>query len=89
MKKRPERIGFARHLRRSSTDAERALWRRLSNKQLAGAKFRRQQPLGSYVVDFVCFEHGLVIEVDGGQHSWTKECDSLRTAWLQQRGYKV
>ena len=58
----------ARRLRNNPTDAERVLWRHLRRRQLAGNKFRRQQPLGGYVVDFVCLEKRLVIEVDGGQH---------------------
>ena len=56
----------ARHLRKNMTDAERHLWLKLRGKQLAGRKFRRQAPIGPYIVDFVCFERKLVIELDGG-----------------------
>ena len=81
----------ARTLRRQQTDAERALWARLSNKQLDGVKFRRQQPIGPYIVDFVSFERRIVIEVDGGHHdeSSTRTRDEERTAWLEQNGYEV
>ena len=59
----------SRQLRKNPTDAERLLWRKLRFWQVDGLKFRRQQPLGRYIVDFVCLEKRLVIEVDGGQHS--------------------
>ncbi|HUJ03471.1 MAG TPA: DUF559 domain-containing protein, partial [Rhizomicrobium sp.] len=59
---------FARKLRREQTDFERKIWYALRNRRFAGFKFRRQQPMGPYVVDFVCFEEKLVIELDGGQH---------------------
>ena len=89
MKKKDEHIAFARHLRRSSTEAEQALWNRIRNNQIKDVKFRRQQPLGPYTVDFICFEHRLIIEVDGGQHATTVHHDELRTNWFTQRGYKV
>jgi very-short-patch-repair endonuclease len=78
-----------RALRRRSTDAERLLWRLLRGRQLTGLKFRRQQPVGRYVVDFVCLEQRLVIEVDGGQHAWRREADDEREAWLARQGYRV
>ena len=59
----------ARTLRKQATDAERLLWRRLRNRQLGGRKFRRQAPVGRYVVDFLCQEEFLVVELDGGQHA--------------------
>jgi very-short-patch-repair endonuclease len=62
-------VANAKELRKNSTDAERTLWRRLCAHQLAGYKFRRQQPLGQYIVDFVCFEKRVIVELDGGQHS--------------------
>lgn len=79
------KVQQARALRQSSTSAEQLLWRYLRNRQLASAKFRRQHPLGSYILDFVCLEHGLVIEIDGGQQAH----DQQRTAWLQQQGLQV
>jgi len=59
----------SRELRKNMTEAERALWKHLRLRQLKGCKFRRQQPLGKYIVDFVCLEKRLVVEVDGGQHA--------------------
>jgi len=81
----------ARDLRRGQTDAERALWARLQNRQLCGAKFRRQEPLGPYIVDFVCFDKRVVVEVDGGQHDEEadRRKDAVRTAWLEGEGYRV
>ena len=58
----------ARELRKQSTDAESTLWNLLRNRQLTGYKFRRQAPIGKYIVDFLCFERNLVVELDGGQH---------------------
>ncbi len=80
---------IARRLRRNKTEAEKYLWARLRNRQLAGAKFRRQVAIGPYVVDFVCFDAMLVVEVDGGQHAAGREADSKRTEWLQSEGYRV
>jgi very-short-patch-repair endonuclease len=56
---------------------------------MEGQKFRRQQPLGRYIVDFVCFEKKLIVEVDGGQHSELVVSDSTRTAWLEAQGFRV
>lgn len=61
-------LSHAKRMRHSPADAETRLWRNLRAGRLAGYKFRRQQPLGRYIADFVCFEQRLVIEVDGGQH---------------------
>jgi len=80
---------IARDLRKNMTDSERVLWFRISGRQIEGARFRRQQPLGSYVVDFVCLEKKLVIEVDGGQHTIALEADQARDAWLQSEGFTV
>ena len=71
------------------TDAERRLWKHLRACRLSGYKFRRQQPLGKYIVDFVCFEKKLIIEVDGGQHQQEKKYDQKRTNWLQEEGFTV
>lgn len=65
------------------------LWKHLRNRQLNNMKFRRQQPIGNYIVDFVCFENNLIIEVDGGQHASNRESDTLRTEWLENQGYRV
>jgi very-short-patch-repair endonuclease len=81
----------ARKLRREATDAERVFWSRVRNEQLAGAKFRRQHPIGPYIVDFVCLEHRLVVEIDGSQHDEPaqRQHDEKRTAWLNSEGYAV
>ncbi|NBV07075.1 MAG: single-stranded-DNA-specific exonuclease RecJ [Proteobacteria bacterium] len=81
----------AKELRDNQTDAEGLLWFYLKNKQLDGHKFRRQQPFGNYIVDFVCLEKKLIIELDGSQHNEDKKIkyDAKRTEFLQQQGYKV
>jgi very-short-patch-repair endonuclease len=79
----------ARELRQKSTDAERLLWRHLRAKRLDGLKFRRQEPIGNYIVDFVCFDNQVIVEVDGGQHVKRKAEDEKRTRWLEEQGFKV
>ena len=79
----------ARILRSNLTDAEKRLWRRLQRRQIGGAKFRRQQPIGRYIVDFVCFECRVIGEVDGGQHAERQYDDEQRTRWFEARGYRV
>ncbi|GBD98564.1 hypothetical protein BMS3Abin07_00584 [bacterium BMS3Abin07] len=81
-------VNTAKALRKMQTDAERLLWKHLRAKQVEGLKFRRQQPIGNYVVDFICLEKSLVIEVDGGQHAGNKK-DEERDAWLKSEGFKV
>jgi len=70
------------------TDAERRLWACLRGRRLAAYKFRRQHPLGRFIVDFACIEYRLVIEADGGQHN-ENEADERRTAWLEREGWQV
>ena len=84
-------IERAKQLRKNSTDAEWALWRVLRSRQLAAYKFRRQQPLGPYIVDFVCFEARLVVEIDGGHHGEEQQLahDSKATAWLLNENFRV
>jgi len=65
------------------------LWQHLRAKQLEGLKFRRQEPMGNYVLDFICYEKSLIIELDGGQHSTEHEKDEERDTWLKQQGFKV
>ena len=79
---------FARAMRHDGTDAEKRMWRLLRGRRFAGWKFRRQAPLGPYILDFISFEAMLVIEVDGGQHA-ESAADARRDAWLAQRGYSV
>ena len=82
-------IGRRRRLRRDQTDAERKLWSRLRARQVNGAKFRRQHPIGRYIADFCCPERRLVVELDGGQHVCQAEADRRRTTYLLQQGYQV
>jgi very-short-patch-repair endonuclease len=79
----------AKSLRTNSTDAERLLWSRLRAKQVRGCKFRRQEQIGRFIVDFVCYDRQLVIEADGGQHAQEQEKDEERTAWLNSQGFTV
>jgi very-short-patch-repair endonuclease len=79
----------AQKLRAKPTDAERVSWVRLRRRQVLGYKFRRQQPLGPYIVDFVCLEKRLVVEVDGSQHQEQRTYDEARTRWLESQGYRV
>ncbi|MEI6260317.1 MAG: DUF559 domain-containing protein [Deltaproteobacteria bacterium] len=80
---------YAKELRNYSTDTERLLWRHLRNSQLEGVKFRRQQPIETYIVDFVSFEKRIVIELDGGQHAKNLEYDEQRNACLRANGFIV
>ncbi|PRH87478.1 hypothetical protein C5L14_12765 [Labrys okinawensis] len=81
----------AQRLRADTTEAERKLWRALERLPLEGTHFRRQAPLGSYVVDFLCPAAKLVIELDGEQHGREeiKARDDIRTRWLNSQGYNV
>ncbi len=80
---------IARTLRRNSTDAENLLWRQLRRKGLSGLKFRRQQPIDSYIVDLICFEKRIIIEIDGGQHALEREKDAERDNYLKRNGFKI
>lgn len=79
---------FAKHLRRHMTEAEQRLWLHLRAHRFDGQKFRRQQPIGPYIVDFVHFGVRLIIEADGGQHN-ASETDVLRDIWLRHEGFRV
>ena len=79
----------ARELRKNPTEAEKALWSHLRYRQLRGHRFRRQRPIGMYIVDFVCLESRLMIELDGGQHMKTHGYDAARTGGLNSCGYVV
>src|SRR5258708_2965904 len=81
-------LGFDRSMRKESTDAERRMWSRLRDGRLNGLKFRRQVPIGNAIADFVCYEHNLIVEVDGGQHSEIKR-DIARDEDLERRGFRV
>jgi very-short-patch-repair endonuclease len=77
----------SRTLRQAAPATERTLWRALRGRRLGGLKFRRQVPLGPYVVDFLCLRHRLIIEADGPFHD--VEDDARRDAWLQAQGFHV
>ena len=79
----------ARELRKNPTDAEKFLWQKLRYWQLDGDKFRRRQPLGPYIVDFVCLKKRLIIELDGGQHAQQSNYDKTRDDWLRSQNFCV
>jgi very-short-patch-repair endonuclease len=85
---KPKIVRRIKRLRLVSTDAERRLWSRLRNRQIGGAKFLRQAAIGSLVVDFVCRERRLIVEIDGGQHL-NSATDRMRDALLRSRNYRV
>jgi very-short-patch-repair endonuclease len=82
-------LDFAKELRRNQTPEEGRLWQAVKAKRLAGAKFRRQVPIGPYVADFVCVAARLVIELDGSQHGEAVDKDAERTRYLEGKGYRV
>ena len=84
-----EQRDFARQLRSNATDAERAMWRQLRQRQLNGHKFRRQHAVGEYIVDFACVERKLAVELDGSQHMTNTSYDTTRTNALEEQGYRV
>lgn len=83
-----QKRNIARSLRRSSTDAERAIWKLLRDRRLARLKFRRQVPAGSFVADFACVSRQLIVELDGGQHA-DSLADIRRDAMLRELGWRV
>ncbi|HVV96389.1 MAG TPA: endonuclease domain-containing protein [Rhodanobacteraceae bacterium] len=78
-----------RSLRNNATDAERMLWRRLKSRQLEGCKFRRQHPFGDFILDFVCLERRVVVELDGGQHFDAAAYDEARSELLRAARFVV
>ncbi|MBK8022909.1 MAG: endonuclease domain-containing protein [Chloroflexi bacterium] len=79
---------IAREMRHEPTPAEEYLWQRLRNRQVAGAKFRRQYAIDHFIVDFVCLEQRLIIEVDGSIHNVVVEYDAHRQAVLEAQGFR-
>jgi very-short-patch-repair endonuclease len=81
----------ARRLRKRTTPAEILLWRAIDRLPLAGTHFRRQVPIGPYIVDFACLSYRLVIELDGGRHAEAGQqaADAARTAWLEREGFRI
>ena len=92
-KRRPwsRTLKFAWQQRSEPSVEERRLWERLRNRKLEGAKFRRQGRIGPYIVDFVCLESKLIVEIDGGIHDLPgrREKDAIRQRWLEREGYRV
>jgi very-short-patch-repair endonuclease len=89
MKTKTNLLNNAKNLRKGMTDAERYLWYRLRRNNFFGLKFKRQVPMSHYIVDFVCFEKNIIIEIDGGQHSEQEVYDACRTQYLESKGFKV
>ena len=86
---RGEVLNKAKTLRTNQTEAEQRLWYHLRAHRFMGLKFKRQKPMGRYIVDFVCMERQLIIELDGGQHAEQMAYDQHRDAWLRSQGYTV
>ncbi|MER8752119.1 endonuclease domain-containing protein [Mesorhizobium sp. M1050] len=84
----PAKRSFAHSLRHKMTEAEGRLWHELRDRRLDRIKFRRQVPVGRYIADFVCFEAGLIIEIDGSQHAGS-DSDRVRKADLEARGFRI
>ena len=82
---------LARTLRKKSTNAENIIWNIVRNRKLNNLKFKRQVPIGNYIVDFHCEEKGIIIELDGGHHNTLENTffDNERTAFLESKGYRV
>jgi very-short-patch-repair endonuclease len=80
---------YAKRLRRNSTQAEALIWSRLRARQMQGMKFRRQQPIENFIVDFVSFEKRIIIEIDGGQHAKNNNKDNERDRLLTENGFTV
>ncbi len=89
LRTKAETLKRARDLRKHMTEAEKRLWYLLRRHNLLGNLFRRQAPIGHYIVDFACLKERLLIEIDGGQHADQIAQDAQRTAWLEQRGFRV
>ena len=85
----PHLMHNGRNLRKNMTPAEWCLWQHPRGKRLGGYRFRRQQPLGQYILDFVCVDAKLVIEIDGGQHAEQTAYDETRTRYLRNLGFTV
>ncbi len=81
-------LAHARAMRKNPTDAERKLWTILRGKRLAGFKFKRQQPIGQYIVDFACLSHRVIVEADGSQHCESAH-DARRDAILRAQGFRI
>ncbi len=87
--KPPQMIARARELRQHAVPPESLLWSVLRGRHLGGLKFRRQEPIGPYVVDFCCRELNLIVELDGMSHAAKQSDDETRARWLREQGYRV
>ena len=85
---RHDLLPLAKRMRREPTEAEAKLWSMLRGQRLGGLKFKRQEQLGDYIVDFVCFGARMIVEADGGQHA-ENEGDAVRDDWLAEQGFRV
>lgn len=83
------KTAFSKHLRRNQTSAETLIWAELRNRKCGGYKFRRQVPIGTYVVDFLCVAQKLIVEIDGPSHLGAVDYDANRTRILESQGYHV
>lgn len=86
---KPNTLNCAKNLRQNQTDSENVLWFNIRNNQISGIKFRRQVPIGKYIVDFVCLKKKLIIELDGSQHIDNKIYDEERSNYLKANGYTI
>ncbi|MDP2242365.1 MAG: endonuclease domain-containing protein [Burkholderiales bacterium] len=89
VKKEAMVLDNAKTLRSNQTEAEQWLWYHLRAHRFMGLKFKRQKPMGRYIVDFACLERRLIIELDGGQHAEQMAYDQHRDAWLRSQGFTV
>ena len=89
LRNHPIPVERARQLRREQTPAEQKLWSVLRASSLGGFKFRRQHPIGWFIVDFYCSDAKLVVEIDGDVHAGQEEYDQARSDWLEEQGYRV
>lgn len=82
-------LSNARRMRHDPTDAEQKFWRAVRGRRFGGYKFKRQYPVCRYIVDFICLDKHLIVELDGGQHALQEGYDSERTAFLESQGFHV
>ena len=85
----PRKTAFSKHLRRNQTAAETLIWAELRNRKCGGYKFRRQVPIGTYVVEFLCVAQKIIVEIDGPSHLDAVDYDANRTRILESQGYHV
>ena len=85
----PKAITYARRLRHDATPPEQIVWSILRGRRLGKLKFRRQEPIGPFIVDFCCREIRLVVEVDGESHADKAHADQRREEWLMREGYRI